>query len=290
MRRSEVPASLAAKAIRTFSRQAVLDFRSLLSWAPPLRRTSKVGTRARFDETERRLSSVLTPLSGPNRRPPGSRPGRVSLDKAPSRSATSQNSITLHRIRAAALFLRPPRFWTAGGAQPQMDDLKPAMRWRLGGQRGRLHVIGGAYAPSNLLFESNTRRQPFTETLKLKKLGEFCFTAATGRSKLGRADQFGCSCCSALGVVRIELISQNVDGDFGHEENRFVRRWQWCLVRPSRPQWRSRQGHLKAPPPAAFDPWDVAFGAAVMTDYGVPWCHAVHTGRRSRPTSSRATM
>jgi len=24
---------------------------------------------------------------------------------------------------------------------------------------------------------------------------------------------------------------------------------------------------LKAPPPAAFDPWDVAFGAAIMNDY-----------------------
>src|SRR5258707_15480395 len=24
---------------------------------------------------------------------------------------------------------------------------------------------------------------------------------------------------------------------------------------------------LKAPPPAAFDPWDVAFGSAIMSDY-----------------------
>jgi hypothetical protein len=38
----------------------------------------------------------------------------------------------------------------------------------------------------------------------------------------GGFKKIGCSRRSALGVVRIELIAQNVDGDFGHEENRFV--------------------------------------------------------------------
>jgi hypothetical protein len=61
--------------------------------------------------------------------------------------------------------------------------------------------------------------------LKPKKsadAGLFCFTPATARSKLRPAYEIGCSRGSTLGVNRIELISQNGNGDSGHEENRFV--------------------------------------------------------------------
>ena len=132
-------------------------------------------------------------------------------------------------------------------------------RCRPNGSEAAKNVMGMQHPPTTCFEKARTPKKAAHACL-------FCFTTVTRGTRLPQVNSFGCSRLSlALGGRRNRAVFEG-DGD-PYEESGFVSNGAGNGIGFGSRCGYAGEGRQGPPPPVAFDPWDIAFGAGITNDY-----------------------